>query len=366
MKVMLSYYNDLTVMLSTVFRELEFEIDYLGRPGRQTIELATKHSPESWCFDTKLILGQALEAMKRKDNLIIMPGAWGGGNQNCFLGYLTKGAMEKRLEKISGKKINIWFFNINPEEIMLSGYTSAYKNLYELKKYSKINFLRSRLIKAMVLGRKKMKLASEIKEIIISSPEIANKQKLFSVYDGFIRKMIFEADGLREADEAFDETMDKIKKLERKKLKRKITVGIIGDYAHTLFSLQPFFDIEKFLLEEDAAIKQPLSFYNYYNFKSEIYSKKNREECRKIFPQKVSGSDTVTILSALALKDKVDGIIHIKTFGCMPEEVANEVLISNKDKFPPILSLSYDAHTTEENLKVRIEAFLDILENKNA
>ena len=40
---------------------------------------------------------------------------------------------------VEKKKINIWFFNLNPAEIMLSGYTSAYKNILELKQYSKIS-----------------------------------------------------------------------------------------------------------------------------------------------------------------------------------------------------------------------------------
>lgn len=361
---MLAYFNDLTVLLSTVYKELGFEINYYGRPREKTIELATKYSPESWCFDTKIMLGQALEAIKNKDSIITMPGAWGGNNKNCFLGYLTKGAMQKRLEKITGKKIRMWFFNINPGEIMMSGYTQAYKNLSQLKKYSRISFFRSRSIKALILGKKKMKLAAEIKELILSSPEIIDKQKLFTIYDKFIEKMIFEADDIKKSDEIFSNTIREIKKLDKEKLKRKLKIGIVGDYAHTLFSLQPFFDIEKFLLTENVSIKQPLSFYNYYNFLSEIYTKKNRKECKKIFPENVSGSDIITLLSSLSIKNKVDGIIHVRTFGCMPEEVANEVLISNKEKFPPILSLSYDAHTTEENLKVRIEAFIDMLEKR--
>ena len=59
-KVMLPYYNDLTVLLSTVFRSLDFDIDYMGRPTKKTIELATNNSPEIWCFDTKLWLCQLL------------------------------------------------------------------------------------------------------------------------------------------------------------------------------------------------------------------------------------------------------------------------------------------------------------------
>ena len=75
MKIMLPYCNDLTVLLSTIYKELELEIDYIGRPERKTIRLAVKFSPESWYFDTKLILGQAIEGITRGDDIITSPGA---------------------------------------------------------------------------------------------------------------------------------------------------------------------------------------------------------------------------------------------------------------------------------------------------
>jgi predicted nucleotide-binding protein (sugar kinase/HSP70/actin superfamily) len=361
MKIMLPYYNDLTVFLSTIFDELGFEIDYLGRPSKESLELATKYSPESWCFDAKIMLGQCLEGIKRGNNILCMPGAWGGAERNCFVGYLTRGAMQKKLEKITKKKINMWFFNVNPAEIMMSAYTSAYKNLAELKKYSKISFFRSRIIKASLLATKKMNLTAKIKDIILNSPDVVEKEKLFKVHEDVIKEMIYNAKTKKQADEIFECALTEIKNMKRKKIRRKIKIGIVGDYAHTLFSQQPFFDIEKFILSEDVSINQPLSFASYYNFLSPVYTKKNRNDLKKIFPQNVSGSDGVTLLCSFYLKDKVDGLIHIRTFGCMPEEVANEVLTTNKNMFPPILSLSYDAHTTEENLKVRIEAFIDML-----
>lgn len=364
MKIMLNYYNDLTVFLSTVFTGLGFEIDYNGKPTKRTIELATKHAPESWCFDTKLLLGQALEGIKDKDDIIVLPGAWGGSDKNCFLGYLTNGVLKKKLEKITKKKVNLWYFNINPVEIIFSGYTAVYKNLYELKKYSNTRFFRKKLMSSIILGTKKMKLAARLKEKILSSPEIIDKKRLFEIYDEFLESMIYEENGLKKSQKIFDNSIKKINNLEKKKLEKKIKIGIVGDYAYTLLSLQPFFDIEKFLLSEGVYIIQPLSFNNYYSFVSPLYSKQNRRESKKIFPKNVSGSDAITILSSVYLKDKVNGIIHLRTFGCMPEEIANEVLLSNKKDFPPILSLSYDAHTTEENLRVRIEAFIDMIKSK--
>jgi len=364
MKIMLSYYNDMTVFLATIFNALKFKIDYIGRPSKKTIELSTKHSTESWCFDTKMMLGQGIEGIQRKDDIITMPGAWGGNNENCLMGYLSQGVMKKKLEQIAHRKIILWHFNLNPIELMFSGYYSLYKNIAQLKPYTKIKFFRTTVFKAIVLGTKKMALAAKLKETILDSPEIAETEKLFRIYNDFIDGMIYKADDYEKAKKLFDDSRKKISALKKEKIRKKITIGIIGDYAHTLFGIFPFFDIEKFLLSEKVTVKQPLSFLNYFSFLSPIYSKKNREECRKIFPKSVGGSDAITVLSANYLKNKVDGLVHVGTFSCTPEEVANEVLLSHKKMFPPILSLSYDAHTTEENMKVRIEAFIDMIKSQ--
>jgi len=361
MKIMLAYYNDLTVFLSTVFRALDFEIDYLGKPTKKTIELAIKYSPETWCFDTKLMLGHAIEGVKQGDDILTMPGAWGGKNENCLLGYLCRGVMEKKIEKAVGKKIKLWHFNVNPVEMIFSGYFSAYKNLFQLKKYSKIKFFRLKLLRAMDIGIKKMKMAARLKEKILDSADVIEKEKLFIIHDFFIKQMIYQADSAEEAKKVFRKAFGDISRLKKKKIKKKIRIGIVGDYDHTLFGTFPFFDIERFLLEQDIFVRQPLSFVNYYSVLSPIYCQKNRREVQKIFPKNVTGSDAVTVLCANYLRGKVDGLIHVGTFSCTPEEVANEVLMSHKKMFPAILSLSYDAHTNEENLKVRIEAFIDMI-----
>jgi predicted nucleotide-binding protein (sugar kinase/HSP70/actin superfamily) len=363
-RIMLSYCNDLTVFLSTIFRAYDLNVIYLGRTTKKTLSFATKYSPEAWCFDTKIMLGQLFEGLENKADILTMPGAWGGDNNNCFLGYLTKGIIQKKVEEITKKKVNIWFYNINAMEVMTSYYTEVYKNLSGLRKFVAQKPSRLKIIKAIILGIKKMKMASELKEKILSSPQITDKEKLFSIYDQFIDNMIFKADTLKESEEIYSQALKEIAKLKTSRLDNEIKIGIVGDFSHTLFAWSPFMDIEKFLLEEGISVNQPLSAARYYYFLSPFYSKKNLKRRYDYLPQKISGSDIMTILCSLYLKDKVDGLIHTRTFGCTPEETANEVLISNKKDFPPILSLSYDAHTTEENLRVRIEAFIDMLKRK--
>lgn len=363
-KVMLPYYNDLTVLLSSIFKSLDFDIVYVGRPTKKTIKIAVENSPENWCFDTKLLLGQLIECGKLRKGLLIAPGAWGGRNENCVLGYLTEGVMQKYLEKNLNRKVDLWFFNINCVEIFYSGYSSVIRNIKTLKKYYKKRGFYKKAFSGFYLGLKKMRAMNKLKEHLFSSYDVEDKQLLLNIYEQFVRDMIFKADTICEAEKIYEESRRKIGKLKRKKVKNKIKIGIVGDFSYTLFSFHPIFNIEEFLIKEDIYVFQPLMFYNFFNVLSPLYSKKNREETRKIFPKSVTGSDAITLLTTNYLKNKVDGIIHIGTFGCTPEQIARESLTENKKFFPPILNLSYDSHTTEENMKVRVEAFIDMIKHK--
>lgn len=59
---------------------------------------------------------------------------------------------------------------------------------------------------------------------------------------------------------------------------------------------------------------------------------------------------------------KYDGIIHLKSFGCSPE--INAIPILNKissDNNIPILYLSFDTENSNEAMKTRLEAFVDMI-----
>ena len=60
-----------------------------------------------------------------------------------------------------------------------------------------------------------------------------------------------------------------------------------------------------------------------------------------------------------------DGIIHLKSFGCIPEISAMNILpiISNEYEIP-ILYLSFDAEDNEVGVDTRLEAFYDMIKRK--
>jgi predicted nucleotide-binding protein (sugar kinase/HSP70/actin superfamily) len=69
--------------------------------------------------------------------------------------------------------------------------------------------------------------------------------------------------------------------------------------------------------------------------------------------------------AALFARERVDGVIHLAPFGCTPEVMAHNALLTlQRECQVPILSLSFDEHTGRAGLLTRLEAFVDILEQR--
>ncbi|MDI6631521.1 MAG: hypothetical protein QME13_03725, partial [Thermoanaerobacteraceae bacterium] len=80
----------------------------------------------------------------------------------------------------------------------------------------------------------------------------------------------------------------------------------------------------------------------------------------------VGGHGHISIgLAALARKEGIDGIIHLMPFTCMPEIVAQNILVQLSQKFDlPVLTHIITDQTGEAGFETRIEAFLDILKER--
>lgn len=63
---------------------------------------------------------------------------------------------------------------------------------------------------------------------------------------------------------------------------------------------------------------------------------------------------------------KIDGIIHVASFGCGPDSLVGELLEHKviRDYKIPFLYLTLDEHSGEAGFNTRLEAFIDILEGR--
>jgi predicted nucleotide-binding protein (sugar kinase/HSP70/actin superfamily) len=78
------------------------------------------------------------------------------------------------------------------------------------------------------------------------------------------------------------------------------------------------------------------------------------------------GEAVKTVAEAVQFaKQKVDGIVHIYPFTCMPENIALAALEKiSEDYNVPLLSLSFDEHTSRTGFLTRLEAFVDLIKRR--
>jgi len=69
--------------------------------------------------------------------------------------------------------------------------------------------------------------------------------------------------------------------------------------------------------------------------------------------------------TVLAKEEACDGVVHLFPFTCMPEIVAQNILVKASDDLDvPTLTVIVSEQTGEAGLQTRVEAFLDILEER--
>ena len=64
-------------------------------------------------------------------------------------------------------------------------------------------------------------------------------------------------------------------------------------------------------------------------------------------------------------KEGYDGVVHIAPTGCMPEISVRPILRKvSQDLKIPVLELSFDEHSSHVGVVTRLEAFVDILRDR--
>ena len=71
------------------------------------------------------------------------------------------------------------------------------------------------------------------------------------------------------------------------------------------------------------------------------------------------------VKSMEASSNGIDGILHLKSFGCTPEISAMSILPKISEEYNvPIMYLSFDTEDCDTGIDTRIEAFYDMIKRK--
>lgn len=320
-------------------------------------------SPDNWCLDVKIIYGSIVKAVEEgADTIFVFHYAYSIiGYGPCLLPWACDNYFEPAIKKMfPERKIHIYSLEWwNPALLAInitralnqSGHsdpTTLFTVTKSLKEsWDKIAMLqraKDLYYKIGALDYKKYnKMYHDLVKYVYSEPDI---KKIEKKVDNFIK--------------------DLSKKIPQSE--KLLKIGVLGDFYTLVLEHYPFFNIEELMMRDlKISLVQPFSFFSIFD-KAEINRlKPYKKRAKKYIKYWMGGSDYYTIPLSLLLKDeKVEGIVHASVFACHPEAISRNVfkVIDQTEGLPAILELTFDSHTQIEAVKVRLEAFIDMLQSR--
>ena len=322
-----------------------FEGETINPPTntKKTLEIGSMHSPDFVCAPFKYILGNYIEALELGADTLLQ---FGGP---CRLGYY--GELHEQILRDLGYEFSfINFAGMNVKKP---------KTVWDiLKRYNPTISLNT-IVTATSLSYEMVKQMDELERFIRKFIGFEKTPGLFEKHYNSYMSDIEHIKDKKELKRVYRHYSRQIKKVDVVLPKQLLRVGVIGEY-YTI--MEPF---SNHFLEKELA-KMKIYVTRNMNISSTIFHRKVPRILKRLsqyvrYDIGATGIDTVNSALSFARRG-YDGLIHVKSFGCMPEIDAMTILqnIAHDYKIP-ILYLSFDTQTAEAGIKTRLEAFHDMI-----
>lgn len=346
-----NYYIVVSNLLRNILNNAEIEILIPKKTTKDTLNKGSNSSPDFICAPFKYNMGNYIEALENGANVLIQAG---GG---CRYGYYAE-VQEQILRDLGYQFTYISLFE--PEGINVINVFKKFKKLnpnLALKDFTYYG----------LLAIKSVYFLDEIEKYIRDNYVLVkDKIKLEKIYNQFLNNLkkvnsVKELDKLKKAVYCELKSLENISKEEQMSL---LKVGIIGE----LYSLmEPFasFNLEKKLSKYNVKVKR-YTTVTYLLFQKSKSQNKLIKKANKYIEYALGADGTESVAHTLELIEKgYDGIIHIKPFGCTPEENAIPILERiSREQGIPIMYMTFDEQTSDVGVDTRIEAFYDMISMK--
>lgn len=345
MKVSFPRFGYDTYALKTFVEELGAEVVLPPPNSRRTMELGVLHSPELICLPYKLTLGNMIEAAELGADTILMA----AGARKCRFGYY---------HYLQGETLGR--LGLGCRLIPIAQYSPlecAFRVLPAL-----FGVPASRVVRATALLLQKSFLTQRFRELL-------NRRRAvdFAGAEELRQQALPLLERVRTAV-AIRKTRYELERrfctAGRKPAARLALVGEI------YFMIEQFAnqEIEKELGRLGVEVLFERSLYRHLRHLLLIDPKFARSArlAREYLAECPGGEAYRTVGEAVYFsRQPVDGIVHIFPFTCMPENIALSALerLSARTGVP-VLSLSFDEHTSRTGLLTRLEAFVDLVQRR--
>ncbi len=323
----------------------------------QTVNLGARYAPEGACLPLKINLGNYLQAADEDDfEAVIMASGVGP----CRFGYYHR--IQRDILRDLGHDLR-WVVASPPR----GNLRRLLGDLGELTSGVGI----TDILRAAALGWRKLLALDDIeREGLRQRPREARPGRTTRILRGAVQ-MIDAAATVDEVADARAEALQRLRSSGEPGGDERVRIAVVGE---VFMMLEPAANLH--LQEELGHIGAEVIRTVYLTdwvrdnvFFDFLRMSRPEDDARKAavpyLEHFVGGAGQETVGRTALLSERVDGVIHVMPFTCLPEIMARSVMPAlARDMDVPVMTVVFDEHSGREGLTTRLEAFVDLLQRR--
>jgi len=325
------------------------------------IERGRALAPEFVCYPFTATLGQMRALLEQGATTLVMV----GGKGYCRLGWYAQ--VQERLLRAAGYEFEMLVVDAPlPLREKWRPFAAVVKTLLNGAPWP-------RILRELHLGYLRMAALDRAEQALL---RLRAFERARGAGDRLYRRQVarlLAADGvgaIRRAERAYREAVAAVETEETDPLRIRVTgeIWVVLEAGATR-------DVERWLASRarprvwvDRELSTIQWFQTHVLLDRAAMARERRilAAARPWLSRKVGGHGQQTVgAAALARREGMDGVLHIFPFTCMPEIIAQNILVRLAEELDtPILTYIVSEQTGEAGMETRLESFLDLLEER--
>jgi len=357
MKISFPYMGQVTVF-TKIFKMLGHEVIEPPKPTQRTFELGVKYSPEFLCYPFKAMMGTYFEVAEQGVEAIVSS----GGTGPCRAGYY--GELHEKILKQQGYDIPVIIFD------------SIFEDFKEFKRQLKLVLNGASAFKLLHILKfcyKMLKHMDELEAELKIQRAYEIKQGSYDKAWNEIKTMFANCNKIKELKTVRKRAEEMFAAIPKRKVAEedRMRVGLIGE-IYVLMESSTNMEVERRLNSIGVEVYNVQSYTHWlrHNMIPKIVNREKSytvmKKAEKYSKVNCGGHDMENMGWIVDFAERgFDAVVHLMPFSCLPELVTRSVIPAmSEDLKMPILSVSLDEQTGVANMQTRLEAFIDLVNNK--
>ncbi|MBS4025994.1 MAG: CoA protein activase [Clostridia bacterium] len=354
MRITFPYMGTSRIAFKHLIENLGHEALVPPAPSKRTLTYGTQYAPEFACIPFKILLGSYIEALNQGAEMIITSGGIGP----CRAGIY--GMLHEKILKNLGYNFEMIVF-----EPPLTNIPDFVRKINKVIKPVNVSWIR--FLKQFKTSWLKLKTLDEVESLTLKiRPRELSKGETTKVFAQCL-DIIDQANSREDIIEAREKAKKLLQAIPQDTERKCLKIGIVGEIYVVL---EPFInlDIEKNLGE--MGVETHRSIYLTDWSKENAVSGDGEEDIKRVAKPYLSepvGGHGVSSIGETVIYGKkgFDGVIQLAPFTCIPEIVAKSILPQvSKDYNISVMTIFLDEQTGKAGIQTRLEAFVDLLNQR--